>query len=219
MKLKLIKALFFLLFYCFTVVSKAISIGYSQEPASVVEPKEPSVGYEEKKKKRKDQNENEDKIQIQAKVTLGSRDEISGFIYLPQTIAFRHYKNGLIFEKKLFIKEIEYIEVLEYSQKKIKESPKESLFEFEPSRVKIKLKNKKEYYLDAIFNFFRNFSISTVDGTTNLYSYFADTYNAQTGWKEVESKNKNYHKKKPHPQAAVKIEIIDLPSAAGDSYK
>ncbi|MDH5717090.1 MAG: hypothetical protein OEZ22_05575 [Spirochaetia bacterium] len=181
-------------------------------PVTPAEPKvENTESNEDIEKKIEKKENNTANKKIQVKITLGSTDELIGFIYAPVKITFSHYKNGLMYKKTVDPVEINEIEILEYKKKKINNLTDGDLFEFEPNWIKINLKNKKSYYIREIFSFIRSFDITTTDGTTKIYAFFADTFNNKKGWSEVKSLDPEYHKNKAHPQAVYKIQIIDIP--------
>ncbi len=76
---------------------------------------------------------------------------------------------------------------------------------FKPSRTKILMKNKEKFRLNYLFKFLYQFDIHTSNGTTTLYSFFADEFDKTKGWSEVDSKDETYHRNKPHPQSIQKI--------------
>jgi len=171
-----------------------------------VEPTVPTVngsaaGSTSAKKRKK-------KIQFisqRVRATLGSQDTLVGTISAHKSITFRHYKNGLFFTKKIGPAEIKKIRVTRYSYKLIKRTKRGKLYQFEPAEINLVLKNGRSYRLSKIFSFLRKFRIETIDGSTWLYTFFADTYDKKKGWDEVASKSFHYHRTKPHPKAAVEI--------------
>lgn len=148
-------------------------------------------------------------IEVQIKVRLGSGDQLEGIAQLPTSIRFRHYRSGLYFEKTVSPNEIEEIEIEQWGHEGQIESGKS--INFEPVKMKIKLRNGLICNVEGIFPFLRKFKIETDYGETTLFTFFADTWQDKKGWSEVESTDKKYHLNKPHPQSVKKIDIV-LPS-------
>ena len=139
---------------------------------------------------------------------LGSGDEITGKVYIPESVSFKHYKNGLIYKKTIFLKDIFSIEILRFKKALVKKNKNTTLYEFKPLRVKIITKDKNDFYLGYLFSFLQKINISTQDGETTLFSFFADAFDKKNGWAEVDSKDISYHQDKPHPRSVWKIKFL-----------
>lgn len=164
-----------------------------------VSPKEPVVAGDEKK-------ENKDKktLFVKVKLKLGSGDELEGVVRFPEKITFPHYRSGISYVKTLAIEEVKKIQILSYEEK----VHSTNLYEYEPAECLIVTQKGKEYKITGIFSFLRKIAIETEDGKTTLFTIFADTWDEKTGWQEVSSKDRNYHRKNPHPKAVREIEIL-----------
>ncbi len=150
------------------------------------------------------------KKEIKVAVILGSGDEIYGKIQSPKSIHFQHYKNGLLYKKKITPQNIDFIKILRFKKKEISRSKSSIHYDFRPDKVMLVLKDKKKYYLDFLFSFLLKFKIDTSDGTTTLYSFFAGHFTPSKGWSGVESKDIDYHNENPHPRSVQKIKFIGI---------
>ena len=179
--------------------SQVFSIRYPVTPS---EPKSPAVETQNPGTttvKKKDEKAPTTKTRI--KVFLGSGDELNGFIQAPEKLKFKHYKGGLTYQKTISVNDISLIEILSFKKNLIRKKGSSEFYEFKPSRIKILMKNKNQFYLNYLFKFLHRFEIKTTDGTTTIYSFFADEFNPTRGWSEVESLKKDYHKHNPHPRS------------------
>jgi len=194
------------LFVFFTSVYLSISVAAGPNlPQNPANPASPAMAEKKKPKPADD----EILIQLETIVYLGSGDDLEGTILFPEKISFKHYKNGLVFDKTVSPLDIREIKVLEYSgSSDDPENSDKRFFEFEPSSVQLTLWSGQTFILDGIFPFLKNFEITTHDGKTKLYMIFANTFTKKDGWSEISSKDINYHNTLPHPQAAYRIRIL-----------
>ena len=189
-------------FYFFFIISTN-AIRYPITPQEPSSPTVESTGdstTSPHSKKPKDE-----KITIRVKVFLGSGDELNGFIQAPKELKFKHYRNGFIYRKKIFTNDISLLEIASFQKNLIRTKKPRKFYEFKPSLIKISMKNKKKFRLNYLFKFLYEFNIQTSNGTTTLYSFFADEFHKIKGWSEVSSKDDTYHKTNPHPQSIQKI--------------
>lgn len=193
---------FFLLLF---ITTRICAITYPVSPA------EPTVSGETTKK-QKSLSPKTNNIAVNVRLKLGTGDEIEGTIAMPNEITFSHVKNALTYNKTLYPWELKKITVNEYAARQ----GDNGLIEFEPASITITTTNKREYLVQGIFSFLKKITINTVDGSTTVFTFFADKWSDKTGWAEVSSKDKNYHRKNPHPQAVHEITILGVPGAAGD---
>ncbi|MDH4199576.1 MAG: hypothetical protein OEV66_04265 [Spirochaetia bacterium] len=166
-------------------------------------------GYPDTKDNKKTVSATESQVRVEIIVILGTGDEVRGYIFLPPRITFRHYKNGLNYEKTIQAEELQSLSIREYSKKEGGGANTKTVFyQFEPSSIDIKLNDSSTYRLDKIFQALRSFVIETSNGRTKLYTIFGDTYEKGKGWQNAESKDMDYHKNKPHPESVKKIIFI-----------
>ncbi len=183
-------------------------------PITPSKPEEPNV-VEEKKidssKETKQSSSSDKKSKLSSfdiLVYLGSGDMVQGTVLLPEKISFKHYKNGFIYYQTLFLKDVKEIDIKEYNYKILTKKKSKTIYEFFPSKVFITTKKDNYvYHISSLFKEMLQFKINTKYGITNLFAFFSDTFSLKKGWEEVVSKNKNYHKKNPHPKSVVKIMI------------
>ena len=143
--------------------------------------------------------------EIWVSVTLGNGNIITGEINIPEEISFSHIKNGFSYNKSISPDEIKTIEIIEFSYHKVNQKNNFTQYEFQPSKIRILLRNRKEYEINYLFKFLIQFKIKTDDGNTQLFSFFSDTFHEKNGWSEVNSKDYNYHIKLPHSTSVKKI--------------
>ena len=182
------------------LASQVFSIRYPVTPS---EPKSPAVETQNPGMKTtvKKKDEKVPKTKVRIKVFLGSGDELNGSIQAPEKLKFKHYKGSLRYQKTIAVNDISLIEILSFKKNLIRKKGLSEFYEFKPSRIKILMKNKNQFYLNYLFKFLHRFEIKTADGTTTIYSFFADEFNPTRGWSEVESLKKDYHKHNPHPRS------------------
>ena len=188
------------------------------------EPKEPAVPTVKRFEVKKSRTTKPNKKKIEpgvsrlVHVTLGSDDTLKGHIAVPLRLQFKHYKNGFIYTKKVNADEIKSIVISSYHYQLSSRKQGVKYYHFEPGKIRLSLHNGRTYEVGRLFKFLRQFKIETIDGTTTLYSFFADSYHPKKGWSEVVSKNLSYHKSIPHPQSVKKVQFIPEGSttAAGD---
>ncbi len=185
-----------------------VSIAAVRYPVSPAEPKvagnESPVG-----KKKSPQTQN---IPVHVSLKLGSGDEIQGTIAMPENITFSHQKNGLTYSKTIRPTQLKKIRINEYRSRR----GSGNFWEFEPETTTLITQDDRDFTITGIFPFLRKIVIDTPDGTTTVFTFFADSWDDKTGWSEVASKDRHYHRKNPHPQAVKEITILGTPSAAGD---
>lgn len=196
---------------------------YSQVAPGVLQPFEPRLPVPPELKENPknipralpDAGENRDglgqkpsKATSEVTVYLGSGVSINGKIEIPPEIIFKHTKEGIEYKKKITPAEILEIEILSYRIKNKNSLQNGSTFyEFEPERVKLILRNGREYFFTTLFSFLKIIKLDTPDGKTRLYTYFADTFEPKKGWEHVQNKNRDYHKDKPHPNCVVRLKF------------
>ena len=190
-------------FFYYIIILLCSSI--SADRYTVQLPKEPIVPTIETSQQKSTKKNNVKTMQLSIIATLGSHEKVKGEIFLPERIEFKHIKKGLIFKKEIQPSQISFIQINSYSYRIIKKRAKETLYEMRPNAVSIKLKNGRIYTLNYIFKFLEKFSIITEDGTTTLFTFFADTYHHNKGWLHAKKKSYHYHKKSPHEKAIYKI--------------
>jgi len=144
-------------------------------------------------------------VKVEIIAVLGTTDEVRGYIILPEKIFFKHYKNGLVYDKNITPDDLQSISILEYVKSDDGKKSKEIFYQFEPSAVEIKLKDNTSYRINKIFSFLKSFVIDTSNGRTKLYTIFGDSYEKSRGWRDAESKDPEYHKNRPHPASVKKI--------------
>ncbi|MDH4262033.1 MAG: hypothetical protein OEV78_03200 [Spirochaetia bacterium] len=157
-------------------------------------------------------------MKVEIIAILGTSDEVRGFIILPEKISFKHYKNGLVYDKNISPDELQSISILEYlkqdnnqdNSKEGTKKPKMIFYQFEPSTVEIKLKDNSTYRIQKIFSFLKSFNIDTNNGRTRLYTIFGDSYEKQKGWRDSESKDPDFHKTHSHPASVKKIIFLRI---------
>jgi hypothetical protein len=147
-------------------------------------------------------------MKVEIIAILGTTDEVRGYILLPEKISFKHYKNGLVYDKNISPDELQSINILEYTKVDDGNKGKVSFFQFEPSAVEVKLKDNSSYRQQKIFSFLKSFYIDTNNGRTRLFTIFGDNYEKSKGWRDAESKDTDYHRTHPHPASVKKIIFI-----------
>lgn len=182
---------------------------YSDDISLPTYPVEPSYS-DTKAEAQKENTTNVKRYEVM--VILGTTDEIRGTISVPESISFKHYKNGLLYEKTIEPEELQSVAILEYSKSEAGSSGTKKFFKFEPSLVEVKLKDGTNYKVEKIFAFLKSFVIETVNGKTKLYTFFGDSYETKKGWNDVSSKDPEYHKNRPHPASVRKILFLRLAS-------
>jgi hypothetical protein len=149
-------------------------------------------------------------VKVEIIAVLGTTDEVRGYILLPDRISFKHYKNGLVYDKNITPDDLQSISIQEYSKEDDGKKTKETFYTFEPSAIEIKLKDNTSYRINKIFSFLKSFSIDTNNGRTKLYTIFGDSYEKSKGWRDAESKDPDYHRNRPHPASVKKIIFIKV---------
>lgn len=171
-----------------------------------------SQQYEQQNASKKTTKKEKKQKRVEVIVILGTTDEVRGYIYLPRTITFKHYKNGLTYEKTIEPEQLQSIDIKEYSKHAGggSKSKKRVFYRFEPSLVLIKLTDRTDYRVNGMIPALKSFVIETVNGKTKLYSIFGDTFVQKKGWENADSTDPDYHRKIPHPAAVKKIFFIHV---------
>jgi hypothetical protein len=166
--------------------------------------------YSDVKNDKKDADAKETGIMVEVMVILGTSDEVRGTISLPDRIYFKHLKNGLLYEKTISAEQLQSLNILEYSQSSAATTGNRKFYSFEPALVEIKLNDGSVFRIDRIFTFLKSFHIDTVNGRTKLHTIFGDSFENGKGWANVESKDPDYHKSRPHPASVKKIIFLKI---------
>ncbi|GEM_PF-2679835 len=173
-----------------------------------VSPGDPEDSFREKETASSNQNSEENFSSMTIRVTFASGDELSGTARMPSSVIFYHYRKGLSYKKQLQISEIKSIKVISWNGRIISErDPLAKVYEFHPNDVLIQTRDGKEYRTGAIFPFLRKVPLSTDDGDTVVFSYFADSYSEKNGWRDVSSKDPDYHQSNPHPLTVIRFDL------------
>lgn len=154
----------------------------------------------------------EDTAEFEVRVIFASGDDLTGSCVLPGKVSFYHYRDGLTFHKTINLAEVKRIQVIEYRSKFNEESEKQNsvLHEFEPSNVVVEMKSGKTYNTGVIFQFLLKIPLSTEEGDTTVYTYFADRFDSGKGWRDVESKDPDFHRNNPHPLTVSRIDFLSV---------
>lgn len=200
---------FYNMIFCLGILVGNIHANDISLPSYPVDPSYPQVQPGQQNQKTGDtKNQNPSaSVKIEVIAILGTSDEVRGYVMLPEKISFKHYKNALVYEKNIVPDDLQSITIQEYSRQGDNASGKNKItfYQFEPSAVEIKLKDNSIYRIQKIFSFLQRFYIDTNNGRTRLFTIFGDSYEKSKGWRDVESKDPEYHRTQPHPASVKKI--------------
>ncbi len=215
-------SLFFLLSIS---ASGANGVGYTISPDTPANPNTPVIRVESPSPAQTPNGQNETRAEesqpqekeepqtrlVKVTLELGTGDRLQGSIEVPLQAQFSHHKNGLTYVKSVSPEELKSVRILSYRIKHRHENEESAFYEFEPDEIEITLTNRKTYLVSHIFPFLRKIEITTTDGTTVLYTFFADSFLKESGWEEVASDDPNYHRTNPHPQAVRAVFFTGAP--------
>jgi len=207
-----------LILFFFVIESSLRAVQYPvspQEPTvqtpQVEVPKSPRGG-----KARQAQKTNVAMTHLKVRLHLGNKETITGFVNIPEQFNFDHVRAKISYKKTIYSSDIRSLVIEKYRSRKISTNGSSALYEFEPSNVRLELKNGQIYFLEQIFKDLRKIPIISQEGTTVLFCFFADSFDSQKGWSEVSLKEFRAHMMVPHPQAVVKIEYFEEVDKTGD---
>ena len=191
-------------FLVIIVTNALFSIRYPIEPESPKDPEKTGASEAISKSNKSVKRENQN-IEVYVEAELGSGDSITGSISIPPKISFEHYYNGILYKKNARLSEIKSIVVKNYKKYLGKDQKKYKSYKFYPDLIEINFKSGHTFTVKGMFKFLQKFVIETGYGSTTLYTYFGDMFSPETGWSEVLSKDPQYHRQNPHPQAVKKL--------------
>lgn len=222
------RGIFILLLLVFLLpfaTGSVLSINYPVEPQAPNLPQKTQESTEKTQSKPsylgkssgKDKNKNEPFHEYRVRAILQSGDELLGFIYLPQTFTFAHHKGGFDYTKTIRTEQLKSVYFRDYQEKILEKSANKTVIGFKPTKVHVRLRNGDEYEPFQMISFFNNLTIKTRFGQTQLFTEFGDTWDTKSGWSEVLSKDRLYHKTKAHPKSVVQY-IFESKSGEPDNF-
>jgi sRNA-binding regulator protein Hfq len=166
-----------------------------------------SINYGQQRKYQK-----EKKRVLSATVYLCNGEKLYGDIIISKDASFEivHKKNDIFYKKKIYLKDVKSIEVLEWKYILINQDKENNIYyyKFLPKRIRIVLSDESIYEYEGYIDIFSKFFFTTKYGTAILYMLFYDGYNLIKGyWINAKKKGFLYHKTNGLTTAVYKIEF------------
>lgn len=180
---------------------------FAQNPPS--EPKLPTVSdpaSKENEKAKSNPKKNLYKVSLTLKLCDGRI--VSGeFEYEKNEVNLHHVKDGIKYQKNIFISDIKKILIHSWIGKKLKKTIEGWTYSFEPEDVTIYL--KKDFYKmkGMPSSEFQKLSIQNENGTAILYTYWRDLHFGNGKWFTGLSSPKQGIREECHPDVIKTIEF------------
>lgn len=181
----------------------------------------PQVDANEKssKTRRTKKAEKVASISLRVKMHLGDKTQMQAEVELPESYTFTHKKGQLSYSQTISATAIRELAIEGYRGQKSADGKDGEIIEFEPSRVRIEMKDGQVYLLAYLFKPLRQIKAKTADGMVTVFSYFADTYSKKSGWKERGGEAYLLASKRAHPAAYTRIEYFEPTDRTGDKLE
>ncbi len=164
----------------------AVNIYAETNSFTIKEPKTPVVSGEEKstnkiKSNIPERNKSDNNLYIY-KVTFIFADKtiLSGITsFTKNSLRVTHIKKGFLFKKRLDFGNVRSIKILEWQPNLIKgkSNSKSLLYYFYPYKFEIIDKHGNKYKYKGNVDFLNKLILTNNDGSTEVYTYFADYWN------------------------------------------
>lgn len=152
---------------------------------------------------------------IRLRIHLGDKSMIVAETEIPQAYSFTHRKGKLQYRQTIKAEEIREISIEDYKGRRVHAEGSDDVFEFEPSRVRIELKDGQVYNLQYLFKELRRIKARNGDGSFTVYGFFADSYDRKKGWSERGGHDSTSHTRRTHPAAFARLEYFEPVERAG----
>jgi hypothetical protein len=195
------------------------AINYPSPPAepSVVQPQSAKVDKTAPGGRKNSQVPKVPLESLRLRIHLGDKSVIVAETQLPESYSFTHSKGKLQYKQTVRADSIREIAIEDYHGHRIASEKDGDVFEFEPARVRIELKDGQVYTLNYLFKDLRKIKAQNSDGTFTVYAFFADTYNPKHGWQERGGHEKTSKTRRTHPAAFARLEYFEPVERAGAS--
>lgn len=191
-----------------------------QEPTVSAPQAEPAVKPGGTRRTRK--TESVPLLNVRLKIHLGDKSMLMAQTAIPATYSFTHKKGQLQYQQTIRAEDIRELAIENYRARRVSQAKDGEVFEFEPSSVRIELKDGQVFKLPYLFKDIRRLKGQNADGAFSVFAFFADTYNARTGWHErpgaagAPGKNgETLYSRQPHPAAFIRLEYFEAVEKTG----
>jgi len=185
-----------------------------QEP-TVVAPRV-DAGEKAGAPKRTKKTEKVATILLKIKIHLGDKTQLMGEVEIPESYTFTHKKGQLSYTQTIAASAIRELMIEGYRGHKAADTKEGEVVEFEPSRVRVEMKDGQAYNLGYLFKPLRQIKVKTADGNVTVFSFFADTWQKKNGWRDRGGEEFVLASKRAHPGAYTRIEYFEPVERAGE---
>jgi len=152
---------------------------------------------------------------MRLRIHLGDKSVLLAEAALPATYAFTHKKGHIQYNQTVRVEEIRELVVENYRARKVAGAKDGDTYEFEPSTVRIELKDGQVFKLNYLFKELRKIRAKNADGAFSVFAFFADTWRQRGGWQERTDEDFKLTSRRAHPAAYVKLEYFEPVDKAG----
>jgi len=186
-----------------------------QEPTVAQPLSEPTEKVSGRKKSQK--AESVPLTAVRLRIHLGDKSVLLAEAQIPATYSFTHKKGQLQYNQTIRAEDIRELAIENYRARKITGGKDGDVYEFEPSTVRIELKDGQVFKLAYLFKDMRKLKARNADGAFAVFAFFADTYKPRTGWSERPSLGTAYppddarqnFTRPAHPAAYTRLEYFE----------
>lgn len=140
-------------------------------------------------------------------VTLGNSRTLHGRLTIPEYLEFKHFSDGIVFNKKIHACEIKTFAINRYAAAKSGDTAFGEFYEFRPSKIKITDQGGMEYEIIEMQTRLTKLNFESKKGKTVLFFIFGDEFNPEVGWKNSKKKTFKARLLDSHPQSVYKIQL------------
>lgn len=152
---------------------------------------------------------------MRVRIHLGDKSVIVAEASLSATYSFSHQKGQLTYQQTIRAEDIRELTIEAYRARKVATDKEGDTYEFEPSQVRIELKDGQSFTLSYLFKDLRKIQAKNADGTFTVFGFFADTFKAHKGWRERGGNSLSLVTHKAHPAAFTKLEYFETVDKTG----
>ncbi|HRP70135.1 MAG TPA: hypothetical protein PLY93_11435 [Turneriella sp.] len=155
--------------------------------------------------------------QMRIRIHLGDKSILVAEAPMNATYSFSHQKGRLTYQRTIRAEDIRELAIEAYRARKVSSSKEGDTYEFEPSQVRIELKDGQSFTLSYLFKDLRKIHAKNADGAFTVFGFFADTYNPKSGWQERGGITMPRVTRQARPAAFTKLEYFEAVDKTGGS--
>ncbi len=145
-------------------------------------PKEPSLPSlaEEKVDSKKDKKKHTTSVQVKL---CDGRKIIGTIEYENEELNIKHLKNGIKYEKKIFLKDLKSFKIITWGLKKQKKVKEGTIYSLIPKQVVLNTENEENIRISSLEETeFQILKLTNSNGKTRLYTFWNDLLYPNGNW-------------------------------------